>query len=213
MTRPPESRPAAVATRVYLMRHGAVLGAEARRFIGHLDVPLSPAGQAQCQAVAGRLAKLDVCAIYASDLDRTRRSAEIVGLPAGRAPILVPALREMSMGRWEGLTAEEIRARDPAEFARWMAGVGHYQIPDGESVLDLARRAWPAFEGMVSGHPGQTIAVVAHGGTNRALLCRALSVPFERLLAFGQDYAALTVLELAEGRWSLRRLNESPSMS
>jgi broad specificity phosphatase PhoE len=51
---------------------------------------------------------------------------------------------------------------------------------------------------------------VAHGGTNRVLLCHALGVPVARLLAFGQDYGALTVLEHTGGGFRLRRLNEGP---
>jgi probable phosphoglycerate mutase len=51
------------------------------------------------------------------------------------------------------------------------------------------------------------VAVVAHGGSNRAILCRALGLGPERLLALGQDYAALSVLECASGRWTLRLLN------
>jgi broad specificity phosphatase PhoE len=51
---------------------------------------------------------------------------------------------------------------------------------------------------------------VAHGGTNRALLCRALGLPLGRLLSFGQDYAALSVLERGADGWALRRVNEKP---
>jgi alpha-ribazole phosphatase len=184
--------------------------AETRRFIGHLDVPLSPRGEAQCVAQSVRLRDVPITALYTSDLVRARRSGELLGAPAARPPILVPALREMAMGRWEGLTAEEIQAREPAAFATWMASVGEFPFPDGESVLDLAARAWPAFEALVTAHAGVTIAIVAHGGTNRMLLCRALGLPLGRLLSFGQGYAAMTILAHEAGRWSLRRLNEEP---
>ncbi|PYN40188.1 MAG: histidine phosphatase family protein, partial [Candidatus Rokuibacteriota bacterium] len=82
--------------------------------------------------------------------------------------------------------------------------------PDGESVPDLEARAWPAFESIVRTHVGRAIAVVAHGGTNRTLICRALGLPLGRLLALGQDYGALTVLERIDVTWHLRRLNERP---
>lgn len=75
---------------------------------------------------------------------------------------------------------------------------------------DLAARAWPAFEALVTAHAGAAIAVVAHGGTNRTLLCRALGLPLDRLLSFGQGYGAMTVLTHHAGRWALRRLNEEP---
>jgi broad specificity phosphatase PhoE len=197
-------------TRVYLFRHGEPMLAETRRFIGHLDVPLSPRGEAQCVAQARHLGDVPLAALYASDLVRARRSAELLGAPAGLVPTTVPALREMAMGRWEGLTADEIRTREPQAFATWMASVGDFPFPDGESVPDLAARAWPAFEALVAAHAGAAIGIVAHGGTNRMLLCRALGLPLERLLTFGQGYAALTVLTHDAGRWSLRRLNEEP---
>jgi alpha-ribazole phosphatase len=200
------------STLVYLFRHGEVTLAETRRFIGHLDVPLSSHGEAQCIAQAARLREVPVAALYSSDLARARRSGELLGAGCGQVPVAVPALREMSMGRWEGLTADEIRTREPDAFAQWMGSVGEFPFPDGESVPDLIARAWPAFETIVGTHAGAAIAVVAHGGTNRALLCRALGLPLDRLLSFGQSYAAMTVLEHVDGSWALRRLNEEPAV-
>jgi broad specificity phosphatase PhoE len=197
-------------TVIYLFRHGEVMLAETRRFIGHLDVPLSPHGEAQCVAQSSRLADRRVTAMYSSDLARARRSGALLGEPHGLSPTILPALREMAMGRWEGLTADEIKAREPEAFSAWMSSVGDFPFPGGESVPDLAARAWPAFEALVAAHDGSSIAVVAHGGTNRAILCRALGLPLDRLLAFGQGYGALTVLAHDRGRWSLSRLNEEP---
>src|SRR5262249_46477068 len=146
--------------------------------------------------------------VYTSDLRRTRRTAEIVAAPHGLRPVEVPALREFAMGQWEGLTGEQIRERDAAAFAEWMARVGEFQFPDGEKLGQVAARAWPAFERMTAAHAGATIAVVAHGGSNRAILCCALGIPLDRILALGQDYAAVSVLERAGRGWRLAALNE-----
>src|SRR6266542_2127760 len=113
-------------TMIYLIRHGSVIGAETRRFIGHLDVPLSPLGERQMTALARRLAPIEIDAVYASDLSRTRRSAQILAEPHGLPTIEVPELREFAMGSWEGLTADEIRALDAAAFTRWMDDVAGY---------------------------------------------------------------------------------------
>ena len=89
-----------------------------------------------------------------------------------------------------------------------MADVGRFQFPDGESLSDVsATRAWPAFEGIEARHPALSVLVVAHGGPNRILLCRALGMPLERILALGQDYAALSVVERDRDGWTLRLLN------
>ena len=190
------------------MRHGSVVGAETRRFIGHLDVPLSPLGEDQVAALAARLRTVAFDAIYCSDLQRTRRTAEILAAPHRLAPISDPALREFAMGRWDGLTADEIRALDRAAFDAWMGDVGRFQFPDGESLPDLEARVWPAFDTIVTRHAGGTVAVVAHGGSNRMILCRALGLGPERLLALGQDYAALSVLAGGGSGWTLRLLHQ-----
>ena len=197
-------------TLIYLLRHGEVALAPTRRFIGHLDVPLSEQGERQCRAQAERLRSAKLAAVVTSDLARSRRSGEIIALPYGLTPVTLPALREMAMGRWDGLTAAEIQAREPEAFAAWMGAIGEFPFPDGESVPDLVARAWPAFQAIVDAHCGQSVAIVAHGGTNRALLCRALDLPLGRLLAFGQDYGALSILERTANHWALRRLNEAP---
>jgi alpha-ribazole phosphatase len=199
------------ATTVYLIRHGEVVLAETRRFIGHLDVALSERGERQCAAQARHLGAVTLDAIFTSDLLRARRSGDIIAAPHGLTPSTVPELREMAMGRWEGLTTDEIQSREPEAFAAWMARIGEFPFPEGESVVALAARAWPAFEAIAAAHAGGAIAVVAHGGTNRALLCRALGLPLDRILAFGQDYGALSILKGVNGAWSLTRLNQ-PAM-
>ena len=200
-------------TTVYLARHGSVVGSESRRFIGHLDVPLSPRGEVESTALARRLARAPLAAAYSSDLVRTRRTAEIVCAPHGIAAEPLSALREFSMGRWEGLTAEEIRAREPGAFDAWMADIGRFQFPEGESLPDVEARAWPAFEAIVARHAGERVLVVAHGGPNRIVLCRALGLPLDRILMLGQDYAGLSVLEAGGRGWVLRLLNHREPIS
>lgn len=196
-------------TTVYLIRHGSVVGAETRRFIGHLDVPLSAEGEGQLAALARRLRGVPLHAVYSSDLERTRRSGRILAEPHGLSVIEVPALREFAMGRWEGLTGHEIRALDADAYVRWMSDVAGYQFPDGENLQQLAQRCWPAFQSIAHAHAGHAVAVVAHGGTNRVILCRALGVAPQRILALGQDYAALSVLVGSGSRWRLALLNHA----
>src|SRR4029450_1579902 len=172
-----------MGTVVYLVRHGAVVGAETRRFIGHLDVPLSPHGEAQVAAVSRRLAAVPLAAVYSSDLLRTRRSADLVAAPHGLRPVTLAGLREFAMGQWEGLTAEEIRALAPDAFAAWMADVGRFQFPGGENLEQVAARSSGALEDIAAAHEGQRVAIVAHGGSLRAILCRAPGNPLCRVLS------------------------------
>jgi alpha-ribazole phosphatase len=200
------------STLIYLLRHGEIAAAEPRRFVGHLDVPLSARGEAQCAEQARRLATAKLSAIFSSDLARAVRSAEIIGAPHGLAPRRLATLREMDMGRWEGLTAAELEAREPAAFRDWMTRVGDHPFPEGEDVPKLVARAWPAFEAIAAEFAGHAVAVVAHAGPNRAILCRALGLPLTRLTAFAQDYAALTLLDHHPPHWRLLSLNQGPKV-
>jgi alpha-ribazole phosphatase/probable phosphoglycerate mutase len=202
-----------VTTLVYLVRHGSVIGAETRRFIGHLDVALSALGERQVRALAGRLADIKLDAVYSSDLLRARRSAEILAAPHAIAAVPRPELREFAMGRWEGLTGDEIKSLDADGYTTWMSDLAGYQFPEGENLEQLSARAWPAFEAMVDAHRGGTLAVVAHGGTNRVLLCRALGIAPHRILALGQDYAALSLLAWSGGRFALLLLNHQEPLT
>ena len=114
---------------VYLARHGSVLGSESRRFIGHLDVPLSPRGEAEAAALARRLARAPLAAAYSSDLVRTRRTAEIVCAPHGIAAEPLPAWRPAprDLDRILSCRYSRIVARDNTVRlgTRWL------QIPPG----------------------------------------------------------------------------------
>ena len=74
-----------MATTVCLVRHGSVVGAETRRFIGHLDVPLSPLGERQMTRLASRLDTVALDAVYASDLLRARRTQDVAELRSSLA--------------------------------------------------------------------------------------------------------------------------------
>jgi broad specificity phosphatase PhoE len=201
------------ATWVYLIRHGAVRDAERRRFFGHTDVPLSPTGLAQVQALGVRLGAEGIEAVYASDLLRARQSAAPLAAARALAPVTLPALREVAMGRWEGLTFEEIRAREPALCDRWLADPATVPFPEGESLADLRARALPAWRALLERHAGGRIAIVAHGGTNRVILGDALGVPPGNLLRLAQDYAGWSLLEWRRGQAIVHAVNRRVSAS
>jgi alpha-ribazole phosphatase len=196
------------STWVYLARHGEVLHAAARRFLGHADVALSLAGLAQAAALGRRLAREPIEAVYASDLLRARQSAAPLAAGRGVDVVLRASLREMAMGRWEGLTFAEIEAREPGLCARWLADPVSVAFPGGESLADLRARIAPVVHEIVAGHAGRRVAVVAHGGTNRVILGEALGLPLANALRLAQDYAAWSLLEYRRGGAVLHMLNQ-----
>jgi alpha-ribazole phosphatase len=196
------------STWLYLIRHAEVEHAAEGRFFGHTDVGLSATGRLQAEALAGRLAPEPIDAVYASDLARARQSAAPLAAARGLAPVEVPALREMAMGEWEGLTFREIQAREPEALGRWLANLATFPFPGGESLEQLRARVMPALREILERHAGGRVALVAHGGPNRVILAEALGMPLQYLLRLAQDYAGWSVVEYRRDTTVLHGLNQ-----
>ena len=108
--------------RLLMMRHGATANNAEARYTGQSDVPLSPLGERQVEALARALADARPDAIVSSDLLRARSTAAAI-VRYHKVPVLLdPDLREISMGAWEGLTYAEALGRDPGLVAAWQSG-------------------------------------------------------------------------------------------
>ena len=141
-----------------LARHGETDWNRNGIWQGHGDPPLNDLGRRQAAELAERLADVDLDALYASDLRRAYETAEFVARAKGLSITADPSLREMDVGSWSGLTAEEIQERFPEAAYH-----------DGESREAFHARAVEALDRIAKAHPGQRVLVVTHGGVVRAL--------------------------------------------
>jgi probable phosphoglycerate mutase len=187
---------------IYLFRHGAV-DTGGRRFIGQTERPLNERGRAQAAAWRRRLQSVQWAEICSSDLDRAKETAEIIG---GRAPTLLPALREIHLGDWEDAPMAEIRAAQPKRWAERGRRMDTFRPPGGESFADLSERVWPAFR-QAADIPGPVLAV-AHAGVNRAILCRLLAMPLSALFRLGQDPGCLNRIDPGRKPFRVVSVNE-----
>jgi broad specificity phosphatase PhoE len=166
-------------TTILLVRHGETDWNRERRFQGHANPPLNAVGRRQAHELAQRLESERVDAVYASDLRRAHETAAIVAVQLDLPVTTVPALREVDVGEWEGLTVDEIQKTSPEGLERWRKhGLRGWE--GGESFEALAGRMVGALQGIAAGHPRETALVISHGAAIRA--CRAH--------AAGVDYAA-----------------------
>ena len=147
-------------TTLLLVRHGETDWNAEGRLQGHTDRPLSDYGQRQARELADELAGEPLDAIYASDLERARETAEIVGERLGLPVTVDPELREKDWGTWEGLTPAE---RDSVELV-------------GESTEAHQERILRALERIAERHPGGRVLVVTHGGSMRRVQTAALGM-------------------------------------
>ena len=195
-------------TRIYLIRHGEVEGAGARRYNGHADVPLSERGVAQYHQMKERLADKGISACYTSDLIRCATGAEIICSRLGLTPVREPGLRELDIGIWEGKTWAELMEKHPLEWQARIADIVNYRVPGGESLKDLHARIMPVISAIVERHRGEDVLVVAHGGANRVILLDVAGAPLSSLFNIDQDYCCLNIIDhFVDGKAVIKLLN------
>ena len=155
----------AAGTVVGLVRHGESEGNVSGRWQGRTDGKLTDRGRAQAEALA---AWYDgVTHLYTSPLSRARDTAEALARTHGLVPVVHDDVVEMSFGRWEGMTSDEIVAVDGDAFA--LAFERDYPRGDtGETFSGVGERLGLALGAIAASHPGDTVGVVSHGGAIRA---------------------------------------------
>src|SRR5262249_49274610 len=161
-------------TRLLLVRHGETQLTAEDRFSGAVGVDLSDAGRRQVEQLAARLAGQTICAAYASPLSRTLETARILAAPHDLPIVERDGLREISHGRWEGLTRKEVETRFGDEYTAWEADPFTFAPEGGESGLAVLARALPVIRAIVAAHPGETVLAVSHKATLRLVLSSLL---------------------------------------
>jgi broad specificity phosphatase PhoE len=163
-----------VTTRLYFVRHGSTQLTAEDRFSGATSVDLSDEGRRQAQLLAERLRDDDIQAVYCSPYGRTMETARILARPLGIEPVTRDGLREISHGRWEGLTRREVEERFSEEYAAWEEDPFTFAPQDGESGLAVLARALPVVREIVVAHRDQCVLVVSHKATLRLILSSLL---------------------------------------
>ncbi len=194
---------------LFFLRHGQTESKNGRPpFNGWRDAPLTELGRRQLDEAASALAHVPFEAVYSSDLQRAvyggRKLAEARNLELK----VEEKWREISFGRWEGLTYQEIYAEAPELITKIFSPDGFdVPFPGGESLADFFQRISRALDELQKAHPeGGRIALTAHGGVCKALWGRFLNVSLETAWAIWQDFAAVNVVDIHPGGRIVTRL-------
>lgn len=158
---------------IYLVRHGETEWNREGRLQGQSNSALTGRGLQQAHGIGMLLRQLvdagDGIPIIASPLERALRTAEAICGPLGRHAASLRTddlLKEISFGRWEGMTFAEIAAADPENWRRFEQDRWRFAPPGGESYAMMAERVrqW-----LHDSSPIREKIVVAHGEFGRVL--------------------------------------------
>jgi broad specificity phosphatase PhoE len=188
--------------RIAFLRHGPTNWNEEGRIQGRIDMPLSEDGRIK---MAGLLppAGFDQARAFVSPLGRARETARLLGLIN---PIVDERLSEHHWGEWEGMTREEILARDGEDaFARAGSGI-NFRPKGGESTRELLARV-SDFLRDISRAPSDSIAV-AHRGILRSAYTLATGWDMASPMPARLDLSQALILNVAaDGQAAIAQLN------
>ncbi|MDO5503110.1 MAG: histidine phosphatase family protein [Actinomycetia bacterium] len=170
------------ARRLIILRHGE---SEANRdgiWQGQFDSPLTETGQQQAKAAAALIAQSHPALVIASDLMRAAATGDAVGEAAGVSVAYDSRLREIAVGEWTGMRADQVKERFADERARHLRGEDFRRGISGESLTDVQQRVLPLLE-EVSGRiePGQVAVLATHGITGRVIVGTLLGLEISRM--------------------------------
>jgi len=184
--------------KVYLMRHGKPdFTGDGRYCIGITDLPLAEAGKEQALLLKKYLEDKNIEHYYSSPLLRCRQTAELIA-PRTEVVFTVNGFSEVDMGDWEGLNFEKIRHLYPEDYEKRGQDMVHYRPPGGECFEQCSKRVWKAFAEISEKIKGN-IAIIAHAGINRALLCCLTARPLSEMMTIEQPYGCVNTIKVTEG--------------
>lgn len=156
-------------TEFTLIRHGQTAENIEGRLQGHFDSRLDETGLAQAEAAARRLAGEHFDFLYSSDLQRARKTAEIIAAELNMDVIPVRELREWHLGELENRPCKELWEEYPEIMNCFKYESGDVPVPGGESRRQFYKRVADCLESLAEKHPGRKILLVTHGGVMRSI--------------------------------------------
>lgn len=193
--------------RLYLIRHGEVEGAADGKLLGRTDTPLSERGLEQSCQLAEMLSTARLSAVYSSDLQRARVTAEVIAKRGNLKVQESSAWREIDMGEWEGQTLAALHDDAPQLVEQLFVDPALFKYPHGESFADFTSRVRVALDQLLISHNSDEVALIAHGGVCRAIIGSAFGMPTKNWLRLSQDYGCLNVIDWYDHNPTVRLLN------
>jgi broad specificity phosphatase PhoE len=189
------------AAEVWLVRHGETAWARDGRHTSITDVPLTAVGEADARALRTRLGRDHFELVLTSPRRRARETAALAGFPDA---IVDEDLSEWRYGAYEGLTTEQIRARDPG-WTIWTRGG-----PDGETPVDVTRRLDRLIDRLR--REAGPVLCVGHGHALRALGARWIGQPIGLGGSLALEPAGMCILGADRDIPQLMRWNMTPGV-
>lgn len=185
---------------LYFLRHGQTAYSRDNIFSGcGSDPELTEAGIEMAQGFAAAYRTTQWKAVYASPLKRTVATARPICEATNQKMALREELKEISYGRWEGLTVEAVQRDYAADYKNFLTDAARHPPTEGESAIALADRTMKIIAEIKSTIASGNVLLVSHKATIRAILCKLLGIDLAQFrYRLACPVASLSVVELTD---------------
>lgn len=195
--------------KLLLARHGETEYNRQRKFYGAADVSLDERGRKQAVALATKVVNEHPTLLVKTNLQRTAQTLAPLRERLPQTPVItIPALAEKGFGSWEGLDADEIEARYPTEWKKWLAAPLTYTPPTVESFAEFKQRVHAGLQWLLQHTAADdTVFLVAHLGTIR-LIYQELVDPTINFYSLDFKASYFSIIEIEDGKVQRWQLNQ-----
>ncbi|MBQ9565034.1 MAG: histidine phosphatase family protein [Synergistaceae bacterium] len=193
--------------RIVLARHGQTEWNQERRFQGKTDIPLNDVGMAQAHALAVRLSRWPVEAVYSSPLSRALYTATAIAERHHLDPVVLTELHEVDFADWEGQSIAALSEDRGEEFSRWWEDPFFNPPLGAETWEEIETRLSRATRRILAG-PEREILIVSHGGITRALYAVLAGMDPHKVWNVDVSNCAISGVEIRMGRPRLAFAND-----
>jgi probable phosphoglycerate mutase len=172
------------------------------------DVPLASEGLAQAQAVATRLAGLEIAAVYSSPMQRAVKTAEPIAHAHGLEVVLSDGLLGIDYGQWSGKPHDYVADKWPDLYDRWWIEPHRVQFPGGGSLAILRERASRGLHEILARHDNEIVVLVSHNAVNKILICVMLDLDSSAFWRIRQDTCCISRFDHDGSGFTVLTLNE-----
>lgn len=196
--------------RLIIVRHGESEWNRIGRYQGQADAPLSALGARQAEALAGRLQREPIDAIFTSPLQRAAKTAEAIARHHPAVPFdQATALLEIHHGDWQGLMADEVIERYGEGLLEWRNHPTRSQMPNGESFTNILKRVLDFKEHLCAEYASRNVLISTHDVVVKILVADALGMNMDRINRIWVTNASISVIEYGDELPYLVSLSEA----
>ncbi|GIM28178.1 alpha-ribazole phosphatase [Clostridium polyendosporum] len=207
--------------KLILIRHGETEGNARGIYQGSLDLSLNRQGETQCLEIKEKLREFNIDKVFSSPLKRAVESAEVIFKldidedknlirKKNYPPIIkIEEFKEINFGLWEGKCYKQISSEFKDHYESFLSDYKAFVFPQGESFKEFYSRVASGLQDIRDVcKDEETVAIVAHGGTLKVILCELLGLGENGFYSFNVYHGCYSFLSLYGNTVVVERINK-----